>query len=194
MTWFTLLLFVHVAVAVVWVGGGLMMQMFAIRASMSGDPARMAALGHDIEWIANRVFIPSSLIAFVSGILLVVESDFYGFGDDWIVIGLALYATTFLAGLLFLGPESGRIGELTASGSPEAGPRTLRLIMLSRLDLVLLFLLIYVMTVKPDFGDAASVLWGLAGAAVAAGLVFWRYRVALAAGPPGPPATVPAGD
>jgi uncharacterized membrane protein len=184
LTWFTFLLFLHVSVAVIWIGGGLMMQMFGIRAAMSGDPGRMAALGHDIEWIANRLFIPASLIAFVSGILLVVESDFYGFGDDWIVIGLALYATTFLAGLLFLGPESGRIGKLSAEGSPEAGPRTLRLIMLARLDLVLLFLLLYDMTVKPDFGDAASILWGVAGAAVAAALIYWRYRAALGQGPP----------
>jgi hypothetical protein len=32
------------------------------------DIARIAALGQDIEWIANRTFIPASLIAFVSGI------------------------------------------------------------------------------------------------------------------------------
>ena len=51
---------------------------------------------------------------------------------------------------------------------------------------MLLFLIIYDMTVKPDFGDAASILWGLAGAAVAAGLVYWRYRAALAQGPPRP--------
>ena len=95
---------------------------------MSGDPRRLGELGEDIEWIANRVFIPASLTAFVSGILLVVESDFYGFGDDWIVLGLLLYATTFLAGLLFLGPESARIGKLIEERSPEAGPRTLRLI------------------------------------------------------------------
>ena len=194
MSWVTFLLFLHVTVAVVWVGGSLMMQLFGIRASMSGDPARMAALGQDIEWIANRVFVPSSLIAFLSGILLVVESDFYGFGDDWIVIGLALYATTFFAGVLFLGPESGRIGKLTAAGSPEAGARTLRLIMLARLDLILLFLLIYDMTVKPDFGDAGSYLWGIAGAAVAAGLVFWRYRVALASGPSGPREPAPSAE
>ena len=50
------------------------------------------------------------------------------------------------------------------------------------------------MTVKPDFGDAGSVLLGLACAAVAAGLVFWRSRVALAAGLPGPPAAASAGD
>ena len=122
MTWYTFLLFVHVTVAVIWIGGGLMMQFFGMRASMSGDPARMAAIGEDIEWIANRVFIPSSLIAFVSGILLVVESDFYGFGDDWIVIALVLYATTFLAGLLFLGPESGRDREAQRGGLARGRP------------------------------------------------------------------------
>jgi uncharacterized membrane protein len=185
MTWYSFLLFAHVAMAVIWVGGGLMMQLFGIRASMSGEPSRMATLGEDIEWIANGVFIPGSLLAFLTGVLLVVESDFYGFGDDWIVIGLVLYAISFFSGILFIGPESGRIGKLTAEGSPEAGPRTLRLILFSRLELVLLFGLIYDMTVKPDFGDAASVLWGLVGVLIAAVLVYWRYRVALAAGPPG---------
>jgi uncharacterized membrane protein len=188
MSWYEFLLFVHIALAVIWVGGALMMQFFVIRASMSGDPERMAVLGEDIEWIAQRVFSPASLLAFASGLLLVNESEFYGFGDEWIVIALGLYATTFLAGLLFLGPESGRIGKLTAEASPEAGPRTLRLIMLARLDLVLLFLIVYDMAVKPDFGDAGSFAWALAGAAVAAGLVYWRYRVALYRPPPGAPA------
>ena len=184
MTWGLFLLFVHVSVAVIWIGGGLMMQFFLIRTSMSGDPGRLATLGQDIKWIAERVFIPSSLIAFVSGVLLVIDSDFYGFGDDWIVIGLALYLTTFLAGLLYLGPESGRVGKLMAESAPEAGPRAVRFMMLIRFDLVLLFLLLYDMTVKPDFGDAASILWGVAGAAVAAGLIYWRYRVPLGRGAP----------
>lgn len=188
MTWLTFLLFVHVAAAIIWVGGGLMMQLFALRAAMLGDPARLATLGPDIEWIANRTFIPASLVGFVSGVLLVVESDFYGFGDDWIVISLALYATTFFGGLLFLGPESARVGKLMAQGAIEAGPRMARLIFLSRLDLVLLWIIVYAMTVKPDFGDAASIIWGVAGAAVAGGLVYWRYRVALSQGPSQPPA------
>ena len=179
MTWYTFLLFVHVSMAVVWIGGGVMMQLFAIRASSLGDPARMAAVAADIEFIAVRTFVPASLLAFVSGLLLVIDSDFYGFGDDWIVIGLVLYATTFLAGLLYLGPEAGRVGKLQAGGAPEAGPRTARLIFLVRLDLALLFLIIYDMTVKPDFGDTASIAWGVAGALVVAGLVYWRYRVAL---------------
>ncbi|CAN5638597.1 hypothetical protein BH20ACT14_BH20ACT14_06080 [soil metagenome] len=54
---------------------------------------------------------------------------------------------------------------------------------------MLLFLLLYDMAVKPDFGDASSILWGLAGAVVATGLVYWRYRVSLAAPPPAAAAT-----
>jgi uncharacterized membrane protein len=184
MTLFEFLLFVHVAMAVTWVGGGLMMQFFGVRASMSRDPARMAALGEDIEWIAKRVFIPASLLAFLSGLALVWESA-YDFGDDWILIGLALYALTFLTGLLFLGPESARIGKLIEEGSPQAGPRTLRLILLGRLDLVVLFLLVYDMTVKPSFDDSA-LLEGLLAAGLAAAVVYWRYKVALGQPPPGP--------
>jgi uncharacterized membrane protein len=184
MSWYAFLLFLHISMAVIWIGGGLMMQLFALRASMLRDPARMASVGQDIEFIAIRTFLPASLLAFASGVLLVIESDFYGFGDDWIIIGLAMYATTFLAGLLFLGPESARVGKLNAEGSPEAGPRTARLILLSRLDLILLFLLLYDMAVKPSFDDAGSLLWGLAGALVAAGLVYWRYRAALSRSAP----------
>jgi uncharacterized membrane protein len=189
MSWFEVLLFVHVAMAVAWVGGALMLLVLGYRITQSGDPARMAAFGHDIEWVAQRVFIPASLIAFASGVWLVVDSNFYGFGDDWIVIGLLLYATTFLAGLLFLGPESARIGKLTDEGSPEAPRRTLRLISLARLDLVLLFLIIYVMTIKPAI-DSEALLIGIVAALLAGGIIWWRYRSVLTqmtSPPPAPP-------
>jgi uncharacterized membrane protein len=174
MSWLEFLLFAHIVMAIAWVGGGLMMQFFGLRAMASGDPERFATFGSDVEWIANRVLVPGSILAFVTGVLLVVESEAYGFGDDWIVIALVLYATTFLAGLIVLGPEAGRLGKLP-EGSPEAVPRRRRLILLSRLDLVLLFLIVYDMAVKPEFGETSLILWGLAGAAVAAGLLVWRH-------------------
>jgi len=192
MSWYEVLLFVHVAMAVIWVGGALMLMVLGLRVSAARDPKRMAEFGQDIEWVAHRVFIPGSLIAFVSGVWMVFIDDFgFGFRDDWIVLGLLLYAATFLAGLLFLGPESGRIGKLTAEGSPEAPARTLRLIFLARLDLVLLFLIVYVMTVKPELDDEA-LLVGIVGALLAGGVIWWRYRAALTAmliapAPPAPP-------
>ena len=169
MTWYTFLLFVHVSMAIIWIGGGLMMQLFGVRAAMSHEPSRMAALGEDIEWIANRVFIPASLLAFLSGVLLVIESDFYGFGDDWIVIALVLYATTFFAGLLFLGPESGRIGSSRRKARLKPARGRCGSSCSRVYDLVLLFLIVYDMTVKPDFGDAGPYVWAVAAAAIAVG-------------------------
>lgn len=175
MTWYTFLLFVHVSMAIVWIGGGLMMQFFALRAITAG-PARAAAFATDVEWIANRTLIPSSLLALVSGILLVVEGP-WSFGDDWIVIGLVLFGITFVAGITFLGPESGRLGTLIAEQgmeSPEAQRRLGRIILFSRLDLVLLFLIVFDMSVKPELGDAGAILFALAAAAAAAALIVWR--------------------
>jgi hypothetical protein len=58
-----------------------------------------------------------------------------------------------------------------------------RLILFSRLDLVLLFLIVFDMTVKPELGDATAVIFGLAAAAVAAALVIWRSLAARSAPP-----------
>jgi uncharacterized membrane protein len=66
MSWYTFLLFVHIASAVAWVGGGLMVQFFGLRALRAG-PERVAVLALDIEWIAPRLLVPSSLLVLVSG-------------------------------------------------------------------------------------------------------------------------------
>lgn len=191
MTWYTFLLFVHISMAIVWIGGGLMMQLFALRAVNAG-PARAAAFATDVEWIVNRTLIPASLLAVISGILLVVEGP-WSFGDDWIVIGLVLFGITFVAGITFLGPESGRLGKLIAEQgleSPEAARRLGRIILFSRLDLVLLFLIVFDMAVKPELGDGGAVLFALLAAAVAAGLIVWRALARPQSGQA--PATVPA--
>ena len=72
-------------------------------------------------------------------------------------------------------------------GSPEAGPRMLRLIMLARLDLVLLFFIVFVMAVKPEFVDSAF-LEGLPRRGSPAGSSTGATRVALSQPPPGPAA------
>ena len=160
MTWYEFLLFVHIAAVVTWVGGAAMIQFFALRAMRASDPMRLAVFGQDVEWIGNRFLTSAAGVAALSGVLMVIDADFWGFGDDWILIGIGLFAITFLAGTFFFGPESGRIGKLVESegpSSPVVQARMKRILALSRADLMLLFLIIFDMSVKPSFGDAS--LW-----------------------------------
>jgi uncharacterized membrane protein len=189
MTWYEFLLFLHIAMAAIWVGGAAMMQFFGLRAIQAADPRRLAEVGGDIEWIGNRVLVPSSALAVISGVLMVIDSEFFGFGDDWIVIGIILFAITFIAGAGFFGPESGRLGKLIEAegpSSPAVQAKLKRLLALTRADLMLLFLIIFDMAVKPSWGDASLWIAVLAFAALAALLVWNGLNARLA----GAPATV----
>jgi uncharacterized membrane protein len=148
-TLYEFLLFLHIAFAVIWIGGAVLIQFLALPVLAGGDAARLAQFAGDAGRIGNLVW----------------ESEFWSLGDDWIVIGLVLFAVTFITGVAFLGPESGRIKKLIeAEGPAAAQERIRRLLILSRLDLVVLFLIIFDMSVKPSFDDA----WTLVGALVVA--------------------------
>jgi uncharacterized membrane protein len=186
MSRYEFLLFVHIATAAIWVGGAAILQFFGLRAMRAPDPMRLVDLGGDIEWIGSRVLVPASALAVVSGVLLVIDSDVWGFSDDWIVLGIVLFAITFLAGALFFGPESGRLGKLAeAEGptSPAVLAKLQRLLALTRADLMLLFLIIFDMTVKPSWGDGSLWIAVLAFAALAALLVRNGMKARLGAAP-----------
>lgn len=143
-------LMVHVLMAVVWVGGALAIQLFAARIMKADDPQRLAAFSKDAEWIGMRAIAPAALLLLVFGFLLVEEADLgYPF---WVVFGLVVFAYSFLSGLLFTGPESGRIGKLIESdgaSSPEVKRRIKRILLFSRFELLLLVLVVIDMTIKP---------------------------------------------
>jgi uncharacterized membrane protein len=145
--WF---LAVHIVAAVVWVGGALAVQLFALRATRSNDGVRVATFAKDAEWIGMRVFMPSALILLVFGFLLMSEGNWDY--DLWIVFALAVFAASFLTGAGFLGPESGRIAsviEREGAESAEAQSRLRRIFLISRIELVLLILVVLDMALKP---------------------------------------------
>ena len=112
------------------------------------------------------------ILLVVWAILSVVGFAFEGL--LWLaVIGIILFAITFLAGALFFGPESGRLGKLAETEGPTSPVfqrRMQRLIALTRADLMLLFLIIFDMSTKPEWGDLS--LWvALAGFAILAGIL-----------------------
>jgi uncharacterized membrane protein len=151
MSLYEFLLFVHVVMAVTWVGGDIAIQVLAIRATRAKDPARTASLTADAEWMGLRVFMPSSILLLIFGIWAASEGN-WDFGQAWISIGFAAFLFSFVLGMAFLGPESGRIKKLVQERSydgPEVQRRIGRVLLFSRIELVVLLVAIWAMVAKP---------------------------------------------
>ena len=189
MSTYEVLLFLHIAFSILWLGSGFFLQLVGVRADRSGDPVRIKTLLDDADWAANRLFIPSSLAVFVLGVALTIDGP-WSFGDLWIVLGLAGYAATFLTGLLFIKPQVQKVAaaiERDGGMSSAAIAEVRRLFLISRVDLVVLFTVVADMALKPT-GDDAGTLVVFAIAIV--GAAIWsilRFRA-----PDAAPARAPA--
>ena len=151
MSTYEALLFGHLIAVIAWVGTDIALQLFYMRAKMAG-PGQVATFVADVEWIGLRLLNPASLLVVLFGVLLVIDSDFYGFSQFWVWIGLVMFAISAATGAGFLGPESGRIKALIEShgaDSPEVQRRTARILAISRIELVLLILVMLDMVLKP---------------------------------------------
>src|SRR5215475_5977488 len=149
--WYYLFKLVHVTGAVIWVGGGLTLTILAMRAERSSDPGEMATIARQAAFTGERVFAPVGLIVFLMGIAMVINLH-WGWGTTWIVIGLVGYAITFLTGLLVLGPQAKRIGQLIetkGADAPETQAAIQRILLLARVDMGVLLLVVADMVLKP---------------------------------------------
>jgi uncharacterized membrane protein len=153
LTHYNELKFVHVLSAVIWVGGAATVQVYAMLAQRTNDPVRVAAFASDTQFVGTRIFLPTSLILLVSGMLtLRASGGAWDYGQGWVRFGLVVIALSIVTGAGFLGPESGRISKATrAQGvqSPEVQARIRRIFLVSRIELVLLVAVIFDMVVKP---------------------------------------------
>ncbi len=149
MTWYEFFLFLHIAMAVIWVGGAFFLQILALRVMGTRDEARMAAFAGDAEVLGMRIFAPSSVLLLLAGVGLVLNGD-WSWREPFIGIGLAVWLISFLAGVAYLGPSSGRIkAEIAANGmTPRAHELIGNTLRYSRIELVLLWIVVFMMVVK----------------------------------------------
>src|SRR5215467_13127531 len=149
--WYAFFKWVHVTGAVLWVGGGLTLTILALRAERSSDPMEMATIARQAAFVGERVFAPIGLLVLAMGIAMVVNLNL-DWGTSWIVIGLVGYAITFLTGLLFLGPQAKRIGQLIETAGAEAAETQAairRILLIARVDEGVLLLIVAAMVLKP---------------------------------------------
>jgi uncharacterized membrane protein len=149
-TWYEFALFEHILAAVVWVGGGVTVQVLAFRLMRANDPVRFAGFAKDIEKVGQFVFTPSAIVVLGFGFALVAEGH-WGY-DFWVIFGLAVVGFSAAIGTFFLGPEAGRIGRLVQEHGPEypeVQDRIKRILAVSRIELTLLIAVVFDMVVKP---------------------------------------------
>ena len=178
MSYYEVLVFLHIAFAIVWLGSGFLLQVLGFKADASRDVVRIQGLLDDADWAANRLFIPSSLVVLVLGILATIEGP-WTFGDLWIVLGLVGYGMTFLTGVAFISPQVHRVStvmERDGGMSQAAMAEVRKLFLIGRVDLVVLFTVVAVMAFKPTSDDVAVLV--LMAGAIALAVVYsvWRFR------------------
>ena len=175
MSYYEILLYFHIAAAIVWLGSGFLLQILVLRAGRSNDAGLMQGIASNSGWLAQRIFIPASLAVLVLGVLLTIEGP-WSFGDLWIVLGLAGYAFSFLVGILFLEPEGKRIAAAMEAGDPgRAGFHVGRINSVSRIELVVLYLVVGAMAFKPTGDDTSTLVIG--AAALLAALAYWGPKL-----------------
>jgi uncharacterized membrane protein len=150
MSTYEFLLFGHLLFVIAWVGTDIGVQVLSLRARRASGQRQIDFMA-DTEWLGTRLLIPSALLVVIFGALLVGEVG-YDFGDTWIVLGLAGFAFSFIAGAGFLGPETGRLAGLAAergADDPDVRRRIDRIFLVSRIELVILIGIVLDMVVKP---------------------------------------------
>jgi len=149
MSWYEFWLFLHATAAIVWIGGAATIQVFGILTKRAADPAKTAFFAGNVSWTVLRVFLPASLVVFASGVGLTEERN-WDWGEPFIVFGLIGWAAVSLVAFAFLARALGRAGaELASEGpSPALAFRIRNLVWLSRVLLVVLLAIVFMMTVK----------------------------------------------
>jgi uncharacterized membrane protein len=149
-SWYQTWKALHVLMAIVWIGGALMIQLFAFRIIGENDSNRIAKFSSDVEFIGMRTFIPASLVLVVLGFVLVHMGHWQW--TFWLIFAIVVWALSFVSGAAFLGPESGRIAKLIEERGgvdDEVQARIERILLHSRIEMVLIALIAMDMVLKP---------------------------------------------
>jgi len=98
---YNLLLVVHILSVVIAVGSNVT---YGFWMSLAGnDRSQILFAIRGIRWIDRHVSLPAYLLAFATGVAMVL-TDVWNFEQGWILISIALYIVTAIAGFTLFAP------------------------------------------------------------------------------------------
>jgi uncharacterized membrane protein len=153
MDWYSIVKFLHVISAILWVGGGFTLMVLAVRADRAGNIEGMLQAMRATGELGNRFFAPMSMLTLAFG--LIMCGFWVGFSDLWILIGLAGYATTFCIGMFIFKPTADRMAGMIAKDgvTPAALAQGQRILSAARIDYSVMLVIIADMVLKPTLND-----------------------------------------
>lgn len=149
--WYPIFKWIHVTLAVFWVGGGVTLTILGLKAERSTDPLEISTLARQAAFVGERFFAPAGLIVFLAGIAMVLNGDL-GWNHFWVIAGLIGYAATFATGLAVLTPLAKRVDAAVATYGPEhpeSQAAIRRILLVARFDQAVLLLVVADMVTKP---------------------------------------------
>ena len=150
MSWYELLLTIHIAAVGLWLGSGIAITVIGSRA-LAVDPPSFGPLALHAGWWAGRAHPAAGAVILVAGILMVIDADL-SFGEAWISIALGGWIVVMGLSGGIIGPTSTRLMDAIRERGGYTGdlrPTASRLLRASRLETALLVLIIADMVAKP---------------------------------------------
>jgi uncharacterized membrane protein len=149
MTLYEVLLFVHIIAVAVWVGGSIMLGLISARIQRTGDAEYRARFAKSAGIVGPVIGVSAALVL-ASGIWMVLDSDAIELSQTWVWLGLALFILSGLVGAAYFAPASDRIIRALEAGQVQEADRRARTFnLVSRLDTLLLLVIVGLMVFKP---------------------------------------------
>lgn len=161
--------FLHVAIAILWIGGATGMIISGSRAMRANNNADVMVIVRHTKFLADAIFLPGAGAMLLLGLYMTWSS--WSFSDAWVVIGILGVVATGAIGGAILTPLVKKIDAAGPGEEAEAMGRDL--LKKARADMVLLFVIVWDMISKPAWSDGLEIL-AMAAVIVAGGLLFLR--------------------
>ncbi len=149
---YTILKFIHIAAAIGWIGGGIMLLMLIQQARNSGNATEMANLLGRSEALGKKFFAPMSVVVLLAGIGMAIIGGL--FAAPWVSFGfLGIFVSAGL-GMGYLTPKGGQLKALVEQhglNHPEVKRLGDQMMLVSRIDTVILMLVVAAMVLKPGY-------------------------------------------
>jgi uncharacterized membrane protein len=153
MDWYALFKFLHVASAVIWIGGAFVMIMLGVKAERSKSDTELVGVVRQVAWAGERIYVPASISTLVFGLIVAWLGVLWS--NLWVILGLVGVAITIGMGILVLTPRAKKVEAGYAAGgvTPAVVAISREILTLAKFDAVLLFTVVADMVLKPGTDD-----------------------------------------